>query len=121
MDMVGTIFLIWLVHAAVGAALSGPILWLGRKRIAWTSLETLSVVVPFSVWLLLMLSPLSVGKKSLANIGEPIYISFAMPVAALFRVIIGQHLSRVASALVVVGALCGVAAVVFFLVPMKPE
>ena len=119
--MVIAMLVIWMVHAAVGAALSAPILWFGRKRITRTGWELLALVIPSCIWFLLMLSPLSTGQKSLANIGEPIYISFAMPVAAILRVAIGQHLGRMASMLIVIGVLCGVAAAIFFLVPWKPE
>jgi len=115
-----TVFLIWLLHAAVGATLSAPILWVGRKRIMRTRWELLALAIPFFVWLVLMLSPLADGKKSFANVGEPIYISFAMPLAAIFQIFVGKSLNRVAITLLVVGLLCGVAAATFFLVPIKP-
>ncbi len=68
-----------------------------------------------------MLSPLAAGRKSLANVGEPIYISFAMPMAALVRVGVGRHVTERTCAFGVLGMLCLVAAVVFFVVPFKPE
>src|SRR5688572_2971907 len=114
------VFLVWLVHAAVGATLSAPILWVGRKRIMWTRWELLALAVPFCVWLVLMLSPLADGRKSFANVGEPIYISFAMPLAAVFQIVVGKSLGRVTLTLLVVGLLSGVAAATFFLVPIKP-
>jgi hypothetical protein len=115
-----TVFLVWLIHAAVGATLSVPVLWIGRKRITWSNWELLALVVPFCVWLVLSLSPLSYGRKSFGNIGEPIYISFAMPIAAILRVGIGKNLSRAAAIFIVVGCLCGVAAGTFFLVALRP-
>jgi dolichyl-phosphate-mannose--protein O-mannosyl transferase len=118
--LMDTVFLVWLIHAAVGATLSVPVLWIGRKRIRWTNWELLALVVPFCVWLLLSLSPFSYGRKSFANIGEPIYISFAMPIAALLRVGIGQNLGRATVILIVLGCLCGVAVATFFLVAIKP-
>jgi len=121
MDMIVTMFLIWLIHVAAGAALSSPILWFGRKRIVWTKWDLLALIIPFCIWLVLMSSPLSAGKKSLANIGEPIYISFAMPFAAMLRVGVGRHARNTSVALLVAGLLCGVAIATFFLVPMKPE
>ena len=121
MDMIVTMFLIWLIHVAAGAALSSPILWFGRKRIAWTKWDLLALTIPFCVWLVLMWSPLSIGKKSLANIGEPIYVSFAMPVAAALLVGIGQRLRPMGGAIIMTALLCGVAVTTFFLVPMKPE
>ena len=79
METAGTLFLIWTMHAVIGAALSAPILFFGRKRIGWASWELLALIVPFFVWVVLMLSPLAAGRKSLANLGEPAYIGLAMP------------------------------------------
>src|SRR5688572_22031394 len=108
-----TVFLIWLIHAAVGATLSAPILWFGRKRTTWTNWQLLALAVPFCVWLALMLSPLANGKKSFANIGEPIYISFAMPLAAIFQLTVGKYLNPARTTFLVLGLLCGVAVATF--------
>ncbi len=121
MEAAGTLFLIWSMHAVIGCALAGPILYLGRQRAAWANWELLALVIPFCFWAILMLSPLSAGKKSLANIGEPVYISFAMPVFALSRVAIGRKLSERLYAATFIGLLSAIAVAVFFLVPMKPE
>ena len=117
----GTIFLIWTMHAVAGAILSTPILYFGRRRVTWANWQLLGLVLPFCVWLLLMLSPLSTGRKSLANVGEPIYISFAMPVVALVRVGAGKHVPESVLAAGLIGALCVLAALIFFVVPFKPE
>ena len=121
METAGTLFLIWSAHAGIGAALAAPILYLGRKRIGWARWELLALVIPFSVWVVLMLSPLSDGRKSLANLGEPVYISFAMPALALVRVAVGTRLSERIYAASFITLLCVVAAAVFFMVPFKPE
>ncbi|HEY5914327.1 MAG TPA: hypothetical protein VJA21_27370 [Verrucomicrobiae bacterium] len=121
MDTLGTIFLIWTMHAVVGAALAGPIRFLGRKRAPWAAWELLALVVPFCVWLALMSSPLATGRKSLANIGEPVYISFAMPVAALVRVALGKSIGERSCAVVLISLLCFAAAAAFLMTPMKPE
>src|SRR4051812_11360468 len=94
METASTLFGIWFMHALIGAGLSAPILFLGRKRIGWANWELLAFVVPFSIWVALMLSPLSAGRKSLANIGEPVCISFAMPALALLRIILARKLSE---------------------------
>ncbi len=117
----GTIFLIWTMHAVVGAGLAAPILYLGRKRVGWQSWELLALVVPFCVWTALMLSPLATGRKSLGNIGEPIFISFAMPLAALARIAVGKQIRESFCAASLIAVLCLVAAGVFFIVPFKPE
>jgi hypothetical protein len=115
------IFLIWLAHAVIGAALSGPILFIGRKRVGWASWEMLALIIPFCVWVVLMLSPLSTGRKSLANLGEPVCISFAMPVLALARVALGRRISERVYAASFLAILCVVAAAVFLMVPPIPE
>ncbi len=106
---------------AIGAFLAGPILWLGRKRAGWASWQFLALVIPFCIWAALMLSPLSEGRKSLANLGEPVYISFAMPVLALLRVAVGRRLSERTCAVGFISVLCFVAVATFFMVPFKPE
>jgi len=117
----GKLFLMWFAHVAIGILLAGPILLLGRKRIGWSSWQLLALVIPFCVWAALMLSPLSAGKKSLANLGEPVYISFAMPVLALVRIAVGRRLSERVYAIGFISVLCIVAAATFFMVPFKPE
>jgi hypothetical protein len=121
MEPAGTLFLIWLVHAVAGAGLAAPILYLGRQRAGWANWELLALVIPFGVWVGLMLSPLSDGRKSLANLGEPICISLAMPVLAIVRVALGRRLSERAYAAGFITVLCVIAARVFFMVPFKPE
>jgi len=121
MDVIRTLFLIWAIHAVVGAALSAPILFFGRKRVGWARWELLALVIPFCVWVLLALSPLAAGRKSLANLGEPIYISFAMPVLALMRVALGTRITERVYAACFITALCVIAGAVFFMVPFKPE
>jgi len=117
----GTIFLIWTMQAAVGAGLAAPILFLGRKRVGWASWHLLALILPFLVWLLLSLSPLATGRKSLANIGEPILISLAMPFAALVRVGLGRSVPDRVSAIGLITLLSVVAGIVFFSVPFIPE
>jgi hypothetical protein len=121
METLGTIILIWSAHAVIGSALASPILFFGRKRIGWANWELLALILPFCVWVVLMLSPLSTGRKSLANLGEPVYISFAMPVLALLRVAVGRRLSETVYAASFITVLCVIAATVFFMVPSKPE
>jgi hypothetical protein len=115
------LFLIWSIHAVIGMALSAPVLFLGRKRIGLAFWMLLALVIPFCIWILLMFSPLSIGRKSLANMGEVAYVSFAMPALALFRVALGKRISERIYAVSFITILCGIAVAVFFLVPMLPE
>jgi hypothetical protein len=68
-----------------------------------------------------MLSPLSAGRKSLADLDEPVYISFAMPMLALLRIAAGRRFSERVYAACFITILCVIAAAVFFMVPFKPE
>jgi len=85
---------------------------ISRNVFEWS--ELLGLVVPFCVWAALMFSPLSAGRKSLANLGEPICIGFAMPVLALLRVIIGLRIPAWVCAAGSIAVLSGVAVGIFF-------
>jgi hypothetical protein len=110
---------IWGVHSAIGAALSAPVIVLGRRRVHWGLLDLLVFLLPFAVWLFLM-NVSSVG-KSLANLGEPIYLSLTFPVAALARVIVGAHFEERACSIGLAGLLSLVAAGVYWWTPPLPE
>jgi hypothetical protein len=121
MDMIVGMLFVWMVHAVIAGLLSTPVIVLGRKRVHWQWWELSAWILPFSVWLLLMFSELSAGKKSLANLGEPFYFSFAIPLAALVRVAVGTRIAEVVCSVILLGALCAIAAAVFFVVPSLPE
>jgi hypothetical protein len=67
-----------------------------------------------------MLSELSVG-KSLANLGECIYMSFVFPLVALLRLAIGRTSQRRAFSAGLLILLCIAAVGVFFFTPALPE
>ncbi len=121
MQIFGSITLIWLIHVAIAGALTTPIVLLGRRRVHWHLWELAAFVAPFGLWLLLMFSGLSAGRKSLANLGEPFYFSLAIPIVALARVAIGTRAAERVCAAVLVVIACGMAAAVFFIVPWLPE
>src|SRR4051812_40522710 len=121
MEKLSLIFGIWAWHALFGFALSAPILFLGRKRIGWSRWLLLAFIIPFCVWLGLMLSPLANDRKSLSNLGEPVYISFTMPLLALVRVALGKKVPERLYAITLLTVLSALAAALFFFVPMKPE
>lgn len=112
---------VWAAHVAIATLLSAPIVFFGRRRVHWRWWELSALVLPFGVWMLLMFSELSTGKKSLGNLAEPFYFSLAIPLAALVRVGIGTRCGERVCAGVLIGALCAIAAIVFFIVPSLPE
>jgi len=120
MEEFNAMLIIWLIYAGLAAVPSVPIIFFGRKRIHWRTWELLALVIPFAVWMCLMFSELSTG-KSLANLGEPFFFSLAVPAAALARVAVGTRVNEKIFAGILIAALCGVAAAVFFMVPSLPE
>ncbi len=121
MEEFNAMLIIWLIHAGLAAVPSAPIIFFGRKRIHWRTWELLALVIPFAVWMCLMFSDLSTGRKSLSNLAEPFFFSLAVPAVALARVAVGTKVNEKWFAGLLIAALCGVAAAVFFLVPPLPE
>ena len=113
--MIGGMIFVWSVHTVIAALLSAPIVFFGRKRVHWRWWELSALVLPFTVWLFLMLSDLATGRKSIANLGEPYYFSVVIPLAALARVSLGTRFHERVSSAVLIGILCAVAARVFSL------
>jgi hypothetical protein len=111
---------VWGVHSVIGAVLSAPVVFWGRRRVHWGLLDLLAFLLPFAVWGALLHA--SADGKSLANVvGEPFYFSFAIPVAALVRVIVGAHVEERACSISLVVLLSLVAAGVYWWTPWLPE
>jgi hypothetical protein len=122
MGMLPFILLAWLIHAVVGGVLALPLVYLARNKVRWRRWESLAFVVPFGVWMLLMLSELSSGRKTLSNLlVEPGVLGLCVALGALLRIAISSGVSeRVASGLAL-AVLCLLAASVFLIVPALPE
>lgn len=120
MEIFGLFLWLWLLHAVFGAILAFPIIYFGRKRIHFQRSELLIFIIPFSIWAFLMSTDLSLG-KSLANLGEPFYFVWGIPLAAGIRVMIGTRVpeNRFAIALIVLVSIFAV--IVFFATPPLPE
>jgi hypothetical protein len=112
-------FWIWLYHTAIGASLSAPVVFFGRKRVRWSLLDLLAFFIPFGVWVSLMRA--SDAGKSLANLAEPCFFGFAIPVAASVRVIVGAHVKERAATIGLVALLSLIAAGVYWWTPILPE
>ena len=117
----GAMVWIWAMHAGIGAVLCGPIVFFSRRRVHWQWWELAAFVAPFLVWSALMFSELSTGRKSLSNLVEPFFLSAALPLAAVVRVLIGPRAGERAAAGSLLAALCVLAAGVFFIVPSLQE
>lgn len=121
MEELGAILWVWAMHTGIAGVLTAPVVFLSRKRVRWRYWELLVLVLPFSVWSVLMFSELSTGRKSLANLVEPLYFAAAVPLGALVRVVVGTRIPERVCAGGLIAGICIVAGAVFFLVPPLPE
>ena len=110
---------IWVVHSVIGAVLSAPVVYFGRRRVHWGLLDLLAFLLPFAVWEALMV--ISGIGKSLANLIEPFLFSLAIPLAAFVRVLVGSRDRERAWSIGLVFLLCLVAASVYWWTPALPE
>jgi hypothetical protein len=110
---------IWSLHSMIGATLCSPFVFFGRKRVHWGLLDLLAFLLPFAVWIVLWNA--SADGKSLANLIEPVFISFAFPVAALVRVFVGPRVRERGVSIGVVALLCLTAACIYWWTPILPE
>ncbi len=122
MGMIPFISLAWVIHVLVGGALALPIVYLGRKRAHWRRWESLAFIGPFTVWMLLMMSELATGKKTLSNLlVEPGLLGACVALGALIRLgAKGENSARQVSRFILAG-LCLLAAGLFWTVPALPE
>src|SRR5512133_1054791 len=119
--MIGTIFLIWVAHVAIAAVLTAPLVAIGRNRVHWQPWEVLAFLLPFALWLVLMLTPLATGRKSVSNLIEPLCFSLSIPLAALLRTVIGTRFSERGLAGCLLALVCLGAITSFFIVPCLPD
>ena len=120
-DLLEVAFLTWGYYLIFALLPSLPIVWLGRRRVNWRFIDLLAFVLPFMVWFALTISPLAEGRKTLANLGEPLVFGIAVPVTAVGRVFVGRKLSDSRCRAIFIGTLCLVAAGTFFFTPPWPE
>lgn len=117
------LFLIpWLLHVTVAAVVLTPAVLLARKRVRWRWRELWTLVIPFAVWAALMLSDQATGAKSLSNlVVEPALLGLVVGASAWGRLLIAPWWGRTGTMMLLVIALAGAAAGVFFLIPALPE
>lgn len=112
-------FQIWAGFVCIATCLSAPIVLSSWKRVNWNIVDVLALFLPFATWLWLFTGN-SEG-KSLANLGEPAIIAFAVPVTVLIRVAVGKRFSRTVCSLSFVVSLSLFAACVYWFTPAWPE
>ena len=85
-------WLIWVIHFfIIGTGCS--LCWIFcRNRVNWTLWDYLIVILPLTIWTSLIIADGS--GKSIANLGEGIYLAFIICLSPIMRVIIGKSLER---------------------------
>jgi cytochrome bd-type quinol oxidase subunit 2 len=110
---------LWLVHVLVTSPVVAPVLWFGRHRVRWNWWEATVFIVPFSLWLGLVLT--NWRPKTLANLGECFLISLAIVVGVLLRTLLGRSGDNRRVGAVLVLGVTAIAVATYFVTPMWPE
>ena len=119
MDLFAVIAYLWLLHLYVAFPVSLPFWFFGRRRAQWFKWEPIILVVPFAVWVTLTL--IDERGKSLANLGEDLWLGAAIPVSAMIRIAVGGRLNRKKLAIAMILLMSVAGALLWKLVPMLPE
>jgi len=109
----------WLLHLGIALIFSGPIILKGWDRAQFKGWEGLVFVVPYGIWMSAFL--INDTGKSLANLGEAIYISSAIVVAALVRVVAGHSRWAKRVPIAVFSLVCATAFCAYWFTPGWPE
>jgi hypothetical protein len=110
---------LWLVQAGVAGVIAMPVYLRWRERVQWRSWEMIDLILPWAVWMALMLTDLAA--KSLGNLGETAVVGLAIALGVVTRAVIGTRVRQPMAGRVMLIALCIVAAGIYFLMPVWPE
>lgn len=120
MGMIPFFVFAWLFHVGVSAVIVSPVVLLTRKRVHWHAWELLALVLPFSLWMTLMIR--NDSAKTLSNlVVEPCILSVVLAVGALARAALSRSLSERSAIVGIVAGVCLIAAGIYFAVPALPE
>jgi len=115
-------FAVFLVLLVLASLASGPAWWNARRHGAWIAWDYASLVVPFALWLALVIVGFGPG-KSLSNVVELFILAVVVPLLHSVRVFIvdRQLMYRRRNSIVVFGAANLIAIALCGLVPGLPE
>lgn len=121
MDDIRFIILIWALHAVIPGIITFFIVLLSGRRVRWYPWELMAFILPFCILEATgyFFHAPSIPKGLGNAFGDPIYVGFTIPVAALLRVVAGRgrQTDQRMFALIALLTLCAIAAVVYFLSP----
>jgi hypothetical protein len=92
---------------------------LGRKRVHWNLFDFLVLVLPYAAWW--TLDATIHRPKSLANLGELLYLGLAVALFPTIRLVVARRLNEKLVATILLTVACLVAAGIYLLVPCLPE
>lgn len=108
---------LWAVHAALAMLVVAPAVWFTRARINWHRWELTEFILPFAAWAALQ----TYRPKSLSNFNECVFISGAIAVAALLRVVLARRADNGLVAALLIAAVLAFAVGVYFVTPVWPS
>jgi hypothetical protein len=105
----------WLMQAGIAFVPLAFIVPLSRKRVHWWW-ESLALILPYGVFLALTF--FNFTPTNPLNRCDSIAIGFAVPIAALVRVVVGTRIDQQFCAARLMSLLCAVAAILYFMAPV---
>ena len=119
MDSLPLFIAFWIPFLIPAAPVMGLCWFFGRRRVQWFKWEYSLLVVPYLVWLPLLMID---GGKSLRNATEePFYLGCGVALACVIRVLVGRESNQKVVALVLFVAVCLLAVGLWAFVPTMPE
>jgi hypothetical protein len=118
-EFIELIFFLWGLFLLPTLPVCGAIWWFGRKRVQWSPLDFLLLVLPYAVWFVLLGTDICC--KSMSNFGEAFYVGVAVAFAPIIRLVLPKRWNGKAVAAALLIAACAVAAGMYFAVPGLPE
>lgn len=109
-------------YLLIAGVFSLPFVLFGSRLVRWSALDVMAFVLPYATWLALMYFDVPRGPKYWTNaISEPIYIGFAVPIAALLRLVVQDSIPEGVCSIILTALLCLLAAGLALLMPPLPE
>ena len=119
-EEVSVMMIFWFLHLVPAAGIATPIWFLGKSRVRWFKWEYSILVVPYTLWAILLLYDST--DKTLANVNaEALALGLVVPMVPMVRLAIGQRVSPRAVALVGILAVSMVGVLLWKFTPRLPE
>jgi hypothetical protein len=109
----------WGLYLVPFLLVGGPVWFFGRRRVQWNRWDFALVLLPFAVWIALMMA--NHAGKSFANLGEAFCLGCVAPLAPIIRVAVGDRANHELLALALLVGVCLVATGLWAFVPGTPQ